>query len=178
MHWKLVIGFILLPLAALAFFGVILNMINDSGTPIPDAVYIFATLFGTLGFTLIFTILFRAKRIEVNKNELILSRIFTPYSFNISLKDVESYGIENRCDGGGYMIISNCYELIQIKTSEGKFYYFLSYEITQFEELKKWLNVKKIRKTNISLVQMYKSEYKLSFICGLVTTILLVCSVT
>ncbi|NQY31003.1 MAG: hypothetical protein HRT69_16245 [Flavobacteriaceae bacterium] len=172
MHWKIIIGFILLPLATLTFFGVIINMINDSTKPIPDGVFVFATLFETIGFTILYTMLFRAKRIEIKKSELILSRIFFPMSLDFKPDDIESYGVDDRCDGNG--LISNCYELLQVKTSKGKFHYFLSYEIKQFEDLKKWLVKKKIKRSRVSVLQMYKSEHQLSFICALITTIIII----
>ena len=172
MHWKIIIGFILLPLLTLTFFGVIINMINDSTRPIPDGVFVFTTLFGTIGFTIFYTVLLRAKKIKIENSELKLSRIFIPISFNFESKNIESYGIENRCDGNG--LISNCYELLQIKTKKGKFHYFLSYETKQFEDIKIWLAKKKIKRSRISLIQMYKTEYMLSFISALITTIIII----
>lgn len=48
-RWKMLMGFILLPMLSLSVFGMVYNMALKSIEPIPAAVYVFMILFGVLG---------------------------------------------------------------------------------------------------------------------------------
>ena len=106
----------------------------------------------------------RAKTIEIKKSEIILSRRFLPISCALKPENIESYSLEKRSDSNIYSTFVNNYQLIQIKTFDGKFHYFLSYEIKQFDSLGKWLKSKKIHQTQASTIQICKSEYGLPFL--------------
>lgn len=170
MHRKIFIAFILLPLLTLFVFSIMLLMLMD-GIVIKNSILFIGTLLGTIGFSLVFTIILRAKKIRIEESYFVISQIFSGQKYEVKPEDIVSYDFQKVKEGKG--LGTNKYELLEVKRLDGKFNYFLSYELKEFEKLKNWLINREIRRSRLSYIQMMKSEFLSSFIFGLLTSMIL-----
>lgn len=168
-HWKIIIAFVVTPILSLGLFGFIYKLALRSAEPLPTAVFIFMGIFGVLGIWLLLTLILRAKRIRINKDAIIITRLFTFRRFKYFPNDIVSFSIALRQENPYYD-----YEILQFKTTDNKTHSIVSYEFKQFDKVLTWIRETEAIKENFEMNTFLRKEYGLPFLIGLFTVTIII----
>lgn len=163
-HWKIIIAFVVTPILSLGLFGFIYKLALTSTKPLPTAVFIFMGIFGVLGIGSLLTLILRSKKIIINKEAIIITRLFTFRRFNYCPSDIVSYSIIQRQENPYYD-----YEILQFKTTDNNTHSIVSYEFKQFDKVLSWICETEARKEKFEMNTFLRKEYGLPFLAGLIT---------
>ena len=175
-HWRTVFAFLVIPIIFLGVFGVSYYKALNMTEPIPTELFIVLSFFGVLGFWLLLTLILRAKKITINKNGIIITRIFIFKQFAYSPNEILSYSIGERKEDSTH--VNNNYKILQFTTSDSKTHSIISYEFKEFDEILRWISETQAEKVIFRAKSFVQHEYGLPFLIGLLTTIILIILLT
>jgi len=168
-HWKIIIAFVVTPILSLALFVMLYYLVlTDENTP-PTGVLVFMTIFGITGLWLLLTVIFRAKRIQLKDDRLIMFKLFMLRQYSYNLLDVEYYNVSLKQENP-FME----YEILQFKTKDNKSHSIVSYEFQQFDEIMSWITRSGAHKKQIGLWEFFKNEYGVSLTLAMIIYVVLI----
>jgi hypothetical protein len=157
-HWKILIAFVLTPaLCFMLFIPIYLNLLKSNSAP-DNGVIVPLGIFGTLGLWLALTAVLRAKRVTLTDSTLIIDRIFTFRTFEYETTDIVA------CHLTGQVNQFDSYDVLQFRTKDNKVHSIVSYELTGFDEIVKWIDKTKAPVEKIGLWNFIATEYAIPFL--------------
>jgi len=171
-NWKILVPFVLTPTLALGLFIPVYLKIQVSGEVPENEILIPLGVFGTLGLWLILTVILRAKKIHFTDSRLKINRLFSLKTFEYDRSDIVTWDIT------GHMNQWDNYKILQFKTKDNNVHSVVSYELTKFEELCKWISKTRAPKEKIGIWNFVVAEYGISFLTAFIIIVGLLVELT
>jgi hypothetical protein len=157
-HWKILIAFVLTPVLCFMLFIPLYLSLMKSHSAADNGVIVPLGIFGTIGLWLVLTAILRAKRVTLTDSALIIERIFTFRTFEYDATDIVA------CNLTGQMNQVDFYQVLQFRTKDSKVHSIVSYELTGFDEIVKWIEKAKAPVEQIGVWNFIVAEYAVPFL--------------